>query len=85
MPELPLVAPWQTSSAASRTTTEAWVLESSRAIAAPMHPAPMIATSYVPSGFAAERAVAERRAGVPRCCEPPCTLNSLGQSASGTQ
>tara|TARA_B100000519_G_scaffold20534_1_gene14654 strand:- start:149 stop:349 length:201 start_codon:yes stop_codon:yes gene_type:complete len=45
IPELPLVAPWQTSSAASIMTTDAVVLESSRATAAPMQPAPIIATS----------------------------------------
>ena len=38
IPELPFVAPWQTSSPASNMTTEAVVLDSSLAMAAPIHP-----------------------------------------------
>mmetsp|Transcript_9460 Transcript_9460/g.29272 ORF Transcript_9460/g.29272 Transcript_9460/m.29272 type:complete len:296 (+) Transcript_9460:1059-1946(+) len=45
MPELPFVAPCDTSSAPSSHSTDAWVLASSRATVAPTHPAPMMATS----------------------------------------
>mmetsp|Transcript_1694 Transcript_1694/g.3721 ORF Transcript_1694/g.3721 Transcript_1694/m.3721 type:complete len:201 (+) Transcript_1694:1499-2101(+) len=52
MPELPLVAPWVTSSAASSRSTEILYLESSRAMEEPTQPAPTMTTSYEPSGLA---------------------------------
>mmetsp|Transcript_30100 Transcript_30100/g.60379 ORF Transcript_30100/g.60379 Transcript_30100/m.60379 type:complete len:200 (+) Transcript_30100:200-799(+) len=60
MPELPFVAPCETSSAASSISTEAVVFESSRAIAEPMQPAPTMITSYEPSALAAVRRDRER-------------------------
>ena len=66
--------------------TLAVVLESSRATAAPIQPAPMMATSYVPSDLAADWLVEERRAGDPCSFEPPAMLNlSLHSSSARTR
>mmetsp|Transcript_7002 Transcript_7002/g.22974 ORF Transcript_7002/g.22974 Transcript_7002/m.22974 type:complete len:240 (-) Transcript_7002:2076-2795(-) len=89
MPELPLVAPCVTSSAASRRSTDAVVRESSRAMAEPMHPAPMITTSYVPSGLAdvcRDRERGHARQSPPhRLSLPFLMLKSSAQSSSSTQ
>ena len=67
-------------------STEAVVLESSRAIAEPTQPAPTMITSYEPSGFAA--GLRERERGhVPHDLSqlPSSMLNSLAQSSMSTQ
>ena len=67
--------------------TDAVVFDSSRATAAPMQPAPMMATSYVPSGFTAVWRVIERGHDVSGVFSllPPAMLNLAGASPIGTQ
>ena len=73
--------------AASISSTDAVVFESSRATAAPMQPAPITTTSYEPSAFAALCRVVERGHGVAGVEEPlpPAMLNLVLHSLSGTQ
>jgi hypothetical protein len=64
MPELPLVAPWETSSAASTQRIESRNFDNSRATVAPQQPPPMMMASYDPFGFAAELRLLLRGQGV---------------------
>ena len=67
-------------------TSGSAVCAATGAIAPPMQPAPMIATSYVPSGFAAEKRVVHGRASAGGSTRPPGLLLSTtpaGHSSHG--